>query len=165
MDVSTKLREIGKRDYKASKYGLLSKLKKENLEEFRYQIAHALQRAASELDPDAFIEIVESFKKEIIYESHFYIDYINEAILKIYEEDKVNVIFILDQLLFISKIGDINTLELYDRIVSETSKKEKYYNVLLKAQHGLERRIEALERKIEGIKLKPMVKHFNHWLD
>ncbi len=165
MDVSTKLREIGKRQGKKTKYGLLIRLKKQNIEEFRYQIANALQHVASEMDTDGFIDIIETFKKEVIYESYFYIDFINEAILKIYDEDKVNVIFILDQIIFICKIGDVNTLELMDRIVSETSKKEKYYSVLVKAHSELERRIDALERKIEGITLKPMVKHFKHWID
>ncbi len=165
MDVSTKLREIGKREVKSTKYRLLARLKKENLEEFRYQIVHALKQVATDLDPDGFIDIIETFKREIIYESYFYIDFINEAILKIYDEDRVNIIFILDQILFICKIGDVNTLELMDRIVSETSKKEKYFHVLEKALIELEHRIEALERKIEGIKLKPMEKHFDHWLD
>ena len=144
---------------------LLTRLKRENIEEFRYQIVHALQQVASDMDVDGFIDIIDSFMKEIIYESHFYIDFINEAILKIYEEDKVNVIFILNQLLFICKVGDVNTLELIDRILNETGKKEKYYDKLQHARDELDRRIEALENKLEGIKLKPIEKHFDHWLD
>jgi hypothetical protein len=165
MDVASKLREIGKTSRPATKYRLLTKLKKENLEEFRYQIVHALQQVASDIDTDGFIDIITTFKKEIIYEAYFYIDFINEAILKIYEEDRVNVIFILDQLIFICKLGDANTLELMQRIVSETPKKEKYKHSLEKAKNELERRIDALEKKIEGITLKPVEKKFNHWLD
>lgn len=148
-----------------TKYRLLAKLKRENLSEFRFQIAQAIQRVTTEVDTDGFIDIINTFKKELIYESYFYIDYINEAILNIFDEDKVNIIFILDQLIFICKVGDINTLDLMERILNETSKKEKYYTALEKAKHELERRIEAMEAKIEGIKLKPVEKKFNHWLD
>ena len=144
---------------------LLAKLKRENLDEFRHQVVQALKQVASDANTDVFMDILDSFKKEIIYESYFYIDFINEAILKIYEQDKVNIIFILDQLIFIAKIGDINTLELMDRILGETSKKEKYYNMLYKAYYELERRIVALESKIVGVKLKPVEKRFKVWLD
>jgi hypothetical protein len=156
---------IGKYKSIPTKYRLLLKLKRDNVEEFRYQIVHSLQQVASEMDTDGFIDIIDTFRKEIIYESHFYIDFINEAILKIYEEDKINIIFILDQIIFICKIGDINTLELVDRILNETSKKEKFYNSLLKAKNELERRIETLEKKLEGVILKPIEKHFEHWVD
>jgi hypothetical protein len=144
---------------------MLAKLKRENIDEFRHQVVQTLKQVASDADTDIFIDILETFKKEVVYESYFYIDFINEAILKIYEQDKVNVIFILDQLIFVSKIGDVNTLELMDRILGETSKKEKYYNMLYKAYYELERRIAALESKIVGAKLKPVEKRFNIWLD
>jgi len=160
-------KSTGKSGFKhvPTKYRLLTKLKRENIAEFRYQIAHSLKQITAEIDIDGFIDIIDIFRKEIIYESYFYIDYINEAILKIYESDKVNLVFILDQLLFICKVGDINTLDLIERITSETSKKEKYYEALCKALFELERRIEAMEKKIDGIKLKPIEKKFNHWLD
>ena len=149
----------------SDKYPVLVQLKNENNHEFRHQIIAELKRISSEKEVNDFYDLLNQFKKEFIQDSYFYIDQLNEVIKNLFYIDNINPQYIYKPLLFLSQIGDNNTLELIKKNIGLFAPYNKFYEELIQSCKILENRLKRMEEEADDYKLYPMTEIIDQWME
>lgn len=143
----------------------LNELRIENKNEFRYQLISKLKNIAAKRSHEDFQEIISQFKKELITESYFYIDYLNEILRNIIIKNKIDFRIVLPELLFICQIGDHYSYDLLKKATELLKGHQKEMEELQLGMLQLEEQIIKLEEESEELRLYPMDDIVDRWLD
>ncbi|PKL15477.1 MAG: hypothetical protein CVV50_00075 [Spirochaetae bacterium HGW-Spirochaetae-6] len=135
--------------------------------EFKYQLRNLLKKSMTE-NLDAFRSVVNDFKREVIYDSFFFIDIINEALLYFFYKNEGNprvIKTIMSLIHVIAPVGDKDTLELIGTILKRIPTHSADYPVLMNYFGEIEHKISFLEQKISKLKLYPQKPMLMEWYD
>ncbi len=134
--------------------------------EFKYQLRNLLKKSQTE-GLTEFKNVIKNFKREIIYDSFFFVDIINEALyyffLSLKEEEGFDDI--MDIIYVIAPIGDKDTLELLSVIIKKLPSLNRYYPLLMNYYGEIEHKISFLEQKISKLKLYPLKSMITEWYE
>lgn len=144
---------------------MLKNLRLENNFEFRYQLISKLKRIANRRNIEEFKEVLTEFKKELINESHFYIDDLNEILRNILILDRVDFRILIDDFIFLANIGDHYTYDLLKKAAEKLKGHQDEMERLQIAMMDLEEQIMKLEEESEELRLYPMDDIIDKWLD
>ena len=151
MEISNKLRSLKDRDELEFKYQLRNLLRKKRVEGLT-----------------EFTEVLFEFKKEILFDSFFFIDILNETVFYFYwnnqkdEELFKEIIKIID---ITASIGDRDTLEVLYYILKKIPRYNEFYPKLMNYYGSIEHKISYLEQKVSKLKLHPPKQMIVKWYE
>lgn len=141
----------------------LLRLRLEYPKEFRYQMISHLKAILLNQDLKTLGQFFRRFKKDLIQDSFFYVEVLNEILKDFLLKDKVGMGFLLYEFSFFVQIGDLLTLSLlkgslryFDSERSQDCQKQLEL---------LENRIELYQEDLKGLKLYPMREILDEWMD
>jgi len=135
--------------------------------EFKYHLRNLLKKSQSERIED-FLFILKEFRREILYNSLFFIDVINETLFHFFllqsetHQDLDTIMEIAD---IISSIGDKDTLEVFYHILKSIPRHEKHYPVLMNFYGEIEHKVSFIEKKVDKLKLYPPKSLIVEWYE
>lgn len=138
----------------------LKALRESDEREFKYQLRNLLKKTQI-AGSEAFVGIVAEFKREILYDSFFFIDLLNEAIFYFFlEEGEECFEWIMSLIHVAAPVGDRDTLDVLKQILKKHPRHSSHYPSLMNYYGEIEHKISFLEQKISKLKLyspKPMI--------
>jgi hypothetical protein len=143
----------------------LKELRERDELEFKYQLRNLLKKKRGE-GLECFQRILEDFKREIIYDSFFFMDILNETLFYFYREEEERSLENLMSLIhLIAPIGDRDSLEVFYHILKKLPRHDPNYPVLMNYYGEIEHKISFLEQKINKLKLCPPKSLIVRWYD
>lgn len=142
----------------------LKKLRERDELEFKYQLRSLLKKSQLE-GLDAFLELVENFKREIVFDSFFFIDIINESVYLFYLESDENFEKIVSLISILAPVGDRTTLDILYKVVKKLPRHNPHYPTLVNYYGEIEHKVSFLEQKIKNLKLSPMKSMIVKWYE
>jgi len=125
--------------------------------EFKYHLRNLLKKSQSEKIDD-FIFIMNEFKRELLYNSLFFIDILNENFFYFFLESREaqpNYEKLMQIAEIMAPIGDKDTLEVFFHILKKMPRHDGYYPILMNYYGEIEHKISFLEKKIDKFRLYP----------
>lgn len=130
----------------------LKLLREHDEKEFKYHLRNLLKKKQVE-GAKAFSFIVSEFKKEIFYDSFFFIDILNETIFYFFLEEKEPFELIMELIHVAGPIGNKDTQDVLKQILKKHPQHSPFYLGLMNYYGELSHKISFLEQKIGDFKL------------
>ncbi len=127
-------------------------LREQDEKEFKYHLRNLLKKKQTE-GAKAFCFVVSEFKREILYDSFFFIDILNETLFYFFLEEKEPFELIMELIHVAGPVGNKDTQDVLKQILKKHPQHSSFYPTLMNYYGELNHKISFLEQKIGELKL------------